>query len=449
MNDYRNLAADLVAALKKAGADACDVYIGTTASFNTTLRLGKIEKLQQSTSKGLGMRVFKGGAQALTFTTDFNDRAVKDLVKETMDIVKVSNADKFNGLAPKELLGQYDGKLMIFDDSLANVTPEKKIDLVREAEECGLKYDKRIVNSNGAGWNDSRSQITLATSDGFVGQYRTTMASMSVRLLAEADGIKQTDGWFTFNRYFNKLDNPKAVGEEAGKRVVRRLGGKKIKSQAIPVVVSNEVSSDFIGSIFGAASGQSIFRKASFLAGKVGQELFSPLITIVDDATMSDGLASRPFDAEGVKSSQVTLIEKGVVKNYVCDSYSARRLNLTPTGNAQRSYQGLPGVGATNLFMKPGTTSPQDIIKSVKAGLYLTELNGFGDNPVTGDMSRGAVGFWIENGQLTHPVQEITFAGNLMTMLKGVTMVGNDLSFKLGSVAAPTFLISEATIGGA
>lgn len=447
MQDYRNLAADLVAALKKAGADACDVYIGTTSRFTTNIRLGKIEKLEQSTSKGLGLRVFKNGAQALTFTTDFTDAAVKDLVKETLDIVKVSNADKYNGLAPKELLGNYTGKLNIFDESLANIAPEKKIDMVREAEAIGLKYDKRITNSNGCGWGDARSQITLATSDGFVGQYRTTSANYYVQLLAEENGVKHTDGWGNFNRYYSKLDAPKFMGEEAAKRVVARIGGKKIKSQALPVVVSREASDNFIGSIFGAASGQSIYRKASYLVDKTGQEIFSPLVTIVDDATMPDGLSSRPFDAEGVKSSQTVLIDKGVLKNFVCDSYSARRLNLQPTGNAARSYQGLPNIGSTNLYMKNGTSDPKDIIKSVKAGLYLTELNGFGDNPVTGDMSRGAVGFWIENGVITHPVQEITFAGNLLKMFKNVTMVGNDQSFKYG--AAPTFLISEATIGGA
>jgi len=268
-------------------------------------------------------------------------------------------------------------------------------------------------------------------------------------LLAEQDGVKQTDGWYTFNRYFNKLDSPKSVGEEAGRRVSRRLGGRKVKSQVCPVVFDPTVSNELVDLVFDAVTGASVYRKASFLAGRLNEEIASPMITIVDDATLAEGPASRPFDAEGVRSSQVTVVEKGVLKNYVCDSYSSRRLKFAPTGNAFRSYQSLPSVGSTNLFLKPGTSDPKEIVKSVKSGLYLTELNGFGVNNVTGDISRGAVGYWIENGEITYPVQEITLAGNVLKMLRNVTMIGNDLTFKLGATAAPTLLISEATIGGA
>lgn len=448
MKDYRNLASELVTALKKQGADAADVYISSVDGFNTTVRLGNIERLQQSTSKGLGLRVFKNGATALTFTTDFQGKTVQELVKETLEIVKVSNADKYNGLAPKELLGEYKGKLMLFDESIAKLTPERKIAMVKEMEDAGRSFDKRITNSNGASWSNSVGQITLANSDGFVGQYQTTVASMSVGLLAEENGVKHTDYWYSFNRYFNKLASPKSIGEEAARRVVSRLGGKKVKSQAVPVVLDPNVARSFIGMIFGAASGGSIYRRSSYLVDKVGQEIAAPSITIIDDATMEDGLASRPFDAEGVKSSNVTVIENGVLKTYVCDSYSARRLNAKVTGNAGRSYQGAPGVGATNLFLKNGKDNPKDIIKSVKNGLYLTEMFGSGVNSVTGDFSQGASGFWIENGEITYPVQEITIAGNVLKVLKNVQTIGNDLSFKLGSTASPTLLISEMTVGG-
>ncbi len=448
MNDYRNLASELVSALKKQGADAADVYIVSSDGFNTTVRLGEIERLQQSTSKGLGLRVFKNGATALTFTTDFQGKTVQDLVKETLEIVKVSNADKFNGLAPKEFLGEHKGKMMLFDESIAKLTPEKKIAMVKEMEDAGRSFDKRITNSNGASWSNSVGQITLANSDGFVGQYQTTIASMSVGLLAEEDGVKQRDGWYTFNRFFKNLASPKSVGEEAARRTIRRLGGKKVKSQAVQVVLDPDVASDFVGMIFGAASGSSIYRRSSYLVDKVGEQVAAPSITIIDDATMEDGLASRPFDAEGVKSSNVTVIENGVLKTYVCDSYSARRLNAKVTGNAVRSYQGAPSVGATNLFLKNGKTDPKDIIKSVKNGLYLTEMFGSGVNNVTGDFSQGASGYWIENGELSYPVQEITIAGNVLKVLKNVQMIGNDLSFKLGSTASPTLLIGEMTVGG-
>ena len=449
MTDHKSLAADLVAAFKKQGADAADVFIVTSSEFGTDVRLGRIEKLQQSISKGLGLRIFKNNATALTFTTDFADKSVQSLVRETMEIVKVSNADEYNGLAPKEFLGTYDGRLMIFDESLSRLSPERKVEMAREVEDAGRAFDKRVTNSEGSSWSDTTREVTLANSDGFVGQYRTTIASLSVSLLAEQGGVKQTDYWYTFNRFINRLDSPKAVGEEAARRVTAKLGARKVKTQKVPVVVDPMVSRRLVSMVFGAASGRSVYRKSSFLVDKVGQEIASPLITIVDDATITDGPSSRPFDAEGVRSSQVTVVEKGVLKSYVCDAYSARRLKLKPTGNASRSYQSMPSVGSTNLFMKAGASSPKEMAKSVKDGLYLTEMFGHGMNGVTGDISQGAAGFWIENGEITYPVQEITLAGNALTLLKNVTMVGSDLSFRLGGTAAPTLLISEATIGGA
>jgi len=338
---------------------------------------------------------------------------------------------------------------MMFDESLAKLSPEKKIEMAKAAEDAGMKFDKRITNGRGTSWNDSRSQFTLANSDGFTGQYKTTSASISVGLLAEdEDGVKQTDGWYTTGRFFHQLESPKSVGEEAARRVVGKLGGRKIKSQAVPVVIDPQVGSGLLSTLFGAASGNRIYRRSSFLIDQVGKEVGSPLITIIDDATIADGIASRPFDGEGVKASQITILEKGVLKNYLCDAYAARRLNLKPTGNAARGYQSTPGVGSTNLYMKNGETSPKDMIKSVKNGLYLTAMFGSGMNGVTGDFSQGATGVWIENGELTYPVQEITIAGNVMKALRNVTMVGNDLTFKLGSPASPTLLISEMTVGG-
>jgi PmbA protein len=449
MQDYRNLATELVAAFRKQGVDACDVFIVSSSNFNTTVRVGQIEKLQQSISKGLGMRIFKGGAQAITYTTDFTDKSVKSLAAQALDIVRISNPDKYNGLAPKELLGVYDGKLQMFDESLASMSPQRKIEVAKEMEAAGRAYDKRITNSRGSSWSDTTRQVTLANSDGFAGQYRTTSANMSLSMLAEENGVKQTDYWFSTNRFVSKLASAKEVGEEAARRAVRKLGGRKVKSQKVPVVVPPEVSSDFVGMVFGAASGGSIFRKASFLVDKVGAQIASPLVTIIDDATIEDGLASRPFDGEAVRSSKVTVVDGGVLKTYICDAYSGRRLNVKPTGHAGRGYTGGPSVNSTNLYMKAGATDPKEMVKGVKQGLYLTELFGQGTNFVTGDVSMGAGGFWIENGEITYPVQEITLAGNMLTLLKSVTAVGNDLSWKLGSTAAPTLLISEATIGGA
>jgi PmbA protein len=449
MNDYRSLASEVVAELKRQGADAADVYIVTSSTFNTDVRLGRIEKLEQSIAKGMGLRIFKGNATATTFTTDFADKSVKKLASETLDIVRVSSPDQYNGLAPKEALGIHDGALMIFDEALAAIPTDKKIDMAREIEAIGMKYDKRINNSDGSGWFDSTSQVTLANSDGFVGQYKTTAVSTSVSLIAEENGVKQTDYWYSFNRYANKLAPAREVGEMAARRVIGKLGARKPKTQQVPVVVDPLMGARFVGMIFGSASGRSIYRKSSFLVDKLGQQIASPLVTLVDDATMTDGPSSRPFDGEGVRASQVTLLDKGMLKTYVCDAYAARRLNMKVTGNASRSWQSPPFVGSTNLFIKAGESDPKEIVRSVKNGLYLNGLIGQGFNGVTGDLSFGAFGFWIENGELAYPVQELTLAGNALDMLKNISMVGNDLTFKLGGSAAPTFLISEATIGGA
>jgi PmbA protein len=447
--DYRNLATELVAAVRKQGVDACDVMVVDGSEFNTDVRLGRVEKLEQNISKGLGLRIIKGGATALTYTTDFTDKSVKSLVRDTLDIVRVSNADPYNGLAPKEHLGVYSGRLDLYDESLARLSPERKIDMAREMEAAGMKSDKRITNTEGSSWYDATRQFTLANSDGFTGQYRTTVASLSISLLAEENGVKQTDYWYSFNRFVNRLAPPKEIGEEAARRVVAKLGGRKPKSQKVPVVVDPLVARGFVSMLFNAASGRAVYRKSSFLVDRVGQEIASPLVTVVDDAVIPDGPASRPFDAEGVRSAPMTLIEKGVLKSYVCDAYSARRLNLKPTGHAARSYQSLPGVGSTNLYLKAGASDPKEIVKSVKTGLYLNAMFGQGVNYVTGDISRGAAGFWIENGELTYPVQEMTLAGNALDILKNITAVGNDLSFRFGGSAAPTILISEMTVGGA
>ena len=448
MKDYRSLATEVVAELKRQGADSADVYIVTSSTFNTNVRLGQVDKLEQSISKGMGLRIFKENATAITYTTDFADKSVRNLVKQVLDIVRVSNADKHNGLAPKEALGVYDGRLMLFDEAMAAIPADKKIDIAKEAEAVGMKYDKRITNSNGSSWYNSSSQVTLANSDGFLGQYKTTAASLSVGLLAEENGVKQTDYWFTVSRFADKLASAREVGEEAARRVTRKLGARKVKSQVVPVVVDPLIGRQFVSLIFGSASGRNIYRKSSFLLDRLGEQIASPVVTVVDDATMADEPSSRPFDGEGVRASQVTVVERGVLESYLCDSYSARRLNQKLTGTTARSWQSPPFVGSSNLFLRAGGSSPQEIIKSVKNGLYLTGLIGQGFNPVTGDISYGAYGYWIENGEVTYPVQEITLAGNMLTVLKNISMVGNDLSFKLGGTAAPTLLISEMTVGG-
>jgi PmbA protein len=294
----------------------------------------------------------------------------------------------------------------------------------------------------------------LANSRGFVGSYRTSYAGVSAAPLAvDVNGTMQRDGWWSSARSFALLESPEAVGAEAARRTLRRLGARRVPTQKVPIVFAPEVARSLIGSLFEAASGDSIWRHASFLAGKLGEAIAAPSLTVIDDNAMMlpsgvGGFGTSPFDGEGLASRRTVVVEKGVLQNYLLNTYTARKLGMKSTHNASRGLAGTPGIGCGNLYLEPGTLAPEQIIGDISAGLYVTSLMGFGTNIVTGDYSRGATGLWIENGELTHAVEEITIAGNLGEMLRNVTAIGNDLVFR-GSVASPTLRIDGMTIAGA
>jgi PmbA protein len=263
----------------------------------------------------------------------------------------------------------------------------------------------------------------------------------------------QRDGWWSSARRLADLDSPEAIGKEAARRALRRLGARRVPTQRVPIVFAPEVARSLVGSIFEAASGDAIWRGASFLAGKLGELIAAPSLTIIDDNTMllptgMGGFGTSPFDGEGLPSQRTVVVEAGVLRNYLLNTYTARKLGMKSTHNASRGLAGAPGIGCGNLYLEPGTSAPDQIIGDVQAGLYVTGLIGFGVNTVTGDYSRGATGLWIENGVLTHAVEEVTIAGNLAEMLRNVTAIGNDLEFR-GSVASPTLRIDGMTVAGA
>jgi PmbA protein len=294
----------------------------------------------------------------------------------------------------------------------------------------------------------------LANSRGFLGGYRTSYAGVSAAPLAmDANGQMQRDGWWSSARRLGDVESPEAVGKEAARRTLRRLGARRVPTQQVPIVFAPEAARSLIGSVFEAASGDSIWRSASFLAGKLGEQIAAPALNIIDDNTMLlpsgvGGFGTSPFDGEGLPSRRTVVVESGVLRNYLLNTYTARKLGMKSTHNATRGLAGTPGVGCGNLYLEPGTLTPEEIIGAIPAGLYVTSLMGFGTNLVTGDYSRGATGLWIENGQLTHAVEEVTVAGNLGEMLLHVTAIGNDLVFR-GPVASPTLRIDGMTIAGA
>jgi PmbA protein len=452
--DLESLAADLVKQAMQAGASDAEVVVREGDEFSVNVRMGQVETLKESGSRALGLRVYLGKRTASASTSDLTPDGIRQVVDGAMALAKVTEEDPFVGLPEREEFGAVKDDLHLYYDDVYSLPGPERLDWARRAEAAALAADKRITNSDGGSFDAATGRKILANSRGFLGSYRSSYAGVSAAPLAvDENGHMQRDGWWSSARRMADLESPESVGTEAARRTVRRLGARRIPTQRVPIVFAPEVARSLIGSVFEAASGDSIWRHASFLAGKLGEQIGAPTLNIIDDNTMLlptgvGGYGTSPFDGEGLPSRRTIVLENGVLRNYMLNTYAARKLGMKSTHNASRGLAGAPGIGAGNLYLEPGTRTPEQIIGEIKAGLYMTSLMGFGTNIVTGDYSRGAAGLWIENGQLTHAVEEITIAGNLGEMLKNVTAIGNDLVFR-GSVASPTIRVDGMTIAGA
>jgi PmbA protein len=446
MGMERELAHDLLGNVRRRGATEADLLVVETDASATQVRLRDIESLKSAQERRLHLRVLFGKSSAATSTSDFSMRALERLVDETCTLARATAADAYLGLPNPESIVASVPDLGLFDHQAQELAVDEKIALVKQAEAAALDYDPRITNSEGAGLDTHVSQILYANTHGFVGEYRTSSFTLAVSPIAEAGGTMQRDSWYAVSRQFAHLEAPHVIGKTAAERAIRRLGARKVPTQEAPVVFDPEMAASLLRTLAGAVSGTSIYRGSSFLLNRLGQQIAADTVTIIDDGTIPGALGSRPFDGEGLPTRRTVVIEHGVLQSYLLDTYCARRLDLTSTGNATRDASGI-SVGAGNFYLVPGTSTPAEIIGSVKSGLYLTELIGFGVNLVTGDYSRGAVGLWIDNGELAYPVEEITIAGNLHEMLDHIEMVGDDLVFR-GRTAAPTLKIARMTIAG-
>ncbi|MGA8042299.1 MAG: metallopeptidase TldD-related protein [Terracidiphilus sp.] len=448
------LAADVVGQAMKAGATDAEAVANEGDEFSVTVRMGQVETLTESGSRALGLRVFLGKRSASASTSDLTPEGVRQLVEGAMALVKVTEEDPFTGLPEREEFGAIEGDLHLYFDDVYSLPGPERIEWARRAEAAALAADPRITNSNGGSFDAATGRKVLANSRGFLGSYRTSYAGVAVSPLAvDANGAMQRDAWWSGARRMADLESPESVGQEAARRTLRRLGARRVPTQQVPIIFAPEVARSLIGSVFEAASGDAIWRSASFLAGKLGESIAASGVTIIDDNTMLlpsgvGGFGTSPFDGEGLPSLRTVVVEGGVLRNYLLNTYTARKLGMKSTHNASRGLAGTPGIGCGNLYLAPGACTPEQILAGVPAGLYVTSLMGFGTNIVTGDYSRGATGLWIENGQLTHAVEEITIAGNLKDMLRNITAIGNDLEFR-GSVAAPTLRLDGMTIAGA
>jgi PmbA protein len=448
MANLQNIAQRAIERAKINGATAADAMIREDDTFSVTVRMGEVETLKEAISRSLMLRVFVGKRTATSHTSDISPAVLDRLVDETVEMARLTSEDQSGGLPEEATFRPGFSDLNLVDPSWELLTPDERINLAVRTEAAALATDKAITNSEGASFEYARSQVAVANTQGFQGAYEGTGAGLFCVPIAQSKDGMQRDHWMSAARHRSRLASPEEIGRRAAERALRRLGARKIPTCQVPVVFDPLSARSLLSHLFDGVSGSSIYRRSSFLVDQIGEVVASTNVTIVDDALMPAGLGSSPFDDEGVPTQTTAIIENGVLKNYLHSAYTARKLSARPTGNGSRAASGVVTIGPTNFYLKAGQYTPEEILGSIKKGLYVVELIGFGVNTVTGDYSRGAVGLWIEDGELKHPVQEVTIAGNLREMLKGVEMIGNDVTF-IGSIAAPTLKIGNMVISGA
>ena len=446
--DLKSLAQDIVSRVMSSGATAAECVIREGDEFSTLVRLGQVETLKESGSKAIGVRVFYGQRSASTYSSDFSRAGLDRMLNSALELAKITSEDPFAGIPEQSQLGSIPGNLDLYYSDVYSLPGTERIAYARRAEKAALDADPRIKNSEGGSFDAATGHKILANSHGFLGEYRRSYCSIAaIPIAQDQNGAMQRDYWFSVARSLGRLESPEHVGKVAAQRTLRRLGARKVKTQQVPVIFDPLVATSLLEHIFEGVNGDSIYRGASFLAGKLGQKIAASHVNVIDDGTMVGGFGTSPFDGEGIPTRRTTVIKNGVLNSYLLNSYTAKKLGLQTTANASRGLAGTPGIGPGNYFLQPGARTPQQLIGDVKEGLYVTEFLGMGVNLVTGDYSRGASGLWISGGELTYPVEEITVAGNLKDMFMNISEIANDLEFR-GSVAAPTLRVDGLTTGG-
>ena len=442
----------IVAKALRAGATEAEVVLREGDEFDAQVRMGELETLKNSGARGVGLRVLLASSEGVrvgsTSSSDLTPSGIEHLISGAVALARISSPDPVQGLPEPEAFGTVEEELALYYEDVYSLPDRERIEYARRVEAAALAADPRIRNSDGGSFSAATSLKVLANSRGFTGASRSSYCGISaVPIATGANGEMQRDGWSSSARTLGKLESPESVGQEAARRTLRRLDGRRIPTQRVPVVFAPEVARSILGAMADAANGDAIYRGASFFTGKLGEPVASPSITLVNDGTMPGLFGSAPFDGEGLPTRRTVLIESGVLRSYLLNTYTGRKLGLASTASAARGLTGNPGISTHNLYLPAGGLTPEQILAEIPQGLYLTEFLGRGVNMVTGDYSRGASGLWIENGELTYAVQEITIAGNLKEMFHNITAIGNDLEFR-SSTACPTLRIDGMTIAG-
>lgn len=433
-----------------AGADVAEAGMHSGSHLSVKVRMGKPELVEEAGSRALGLRVMVGNRVALTYTSDLSEAGKRTMIEDALELARLSESDAFAGPPePSELSSPAQWQdLDAFDEAVSGISADEALERAVQGERAAFEFDPRISNSEGASFTRARGVSALVTSGGFVGSDYGTYASMVVNPVADDEGGKKRSGYhWTAARHYEDLEQSQAVGREAARRTIAQLGAKKLPTQELPVVFDKDAARSILGLFASCILGGSIWRKSSYLVDRVGTRVASDLVDIVDDPLLPRAPGSRAFDGEGLLSRRNTVVESGVLKSYLMDSYSARKLGLKSTGSAARSPSGGVSPSSSNLILRASTQSRDELVAETRHGLYVTGMMGFGFNAVTGDFSRGASGFLIQDGALSHPVSEVTISLNLDQLLQRIDSVANDLDHRT-AIASPTFRVSSMTLAG-
>jgi PmbA protein len=444
LSDVAARAAELA---RRAGADAAEVLCRDGSELTVKVRLSEAELVKEAGSRALGLRVFVDRRAAVTYTSDFTEGALAALAHETVALARLAEPDPANTLPDEDFASDLP-ELDLWDEASLGVDAATALRWAIAGEDAARQADPRVTNSDGATFSRTAGASAFANTAGFCAGARGTYQSFYVEPICDdADGKKRSGYWWSAARYLSALESPEAVGKEAARRTLAKLGSRKVHTCDAPIVFDPDAARALVGALFGVTNGSAWYRKSSYLLGREGQPCASSLVTIIDDPLIPRAPGSRPFDGDGLRSRRNTVVEGGILNTILCDTYTARKLGRKSTGSAGRGVGGSPGPTTSNLILQAGATPAADIVKGVRAGLYVTDMMGMGFNPVTGDFSRGAAGFWIENGELTYPVSEVTISANFDDIWKRVDAVGDDLDLR-SSTAAPTLRVAHMTIAG-
>jgi PmbA protein len=433
-----------------AGADVAEAGVHSGSHLSVKVRMGEPELLEEAGSRALGLRVMVGQRVAATYTSDLSETGLRTLIEDAIELARFSEPDEFAGPPDRSDLSSASQwqDLDTYDEAVSRISADEALDRALRGERAAFDFDARITNSEGASFTRARGASVLVTSDGFAGSDLGTYASLVVNPVADDEGGKKRSGYhWSASRHYADLDDSQAVGEEAARRTIAQLGAKKLPTQELPVIFDKDAARSILGLFAGCILGGGIWRKSSYLLDRLGTKVASELVDIVDDPLLPRAPGSRAFDGEGLLSRRNAVVERGVLRTYLLDTYSARKLGLKSTGSASRSPAGGISSSSSNLILKANAQSRDQLIADTRHGLYVTSMMGFGFNAVTGDFSRGASGFLIQDGELSHPVSEVTISLNLDQLLQRIDAVADDLDHRT-AIASPTFRVSSMTLAG-